>query len=206
MWRKIQINSNNVTINNISVINMTAYSSTYGRMVSRNNRFKKGGPVSVLGRARYRTIRNVYGVWSPTVGPISSFRLHIYVPSHMTEYCWLWHWTTNSPHLTSRVCTESTGLQKEFPHLRCAHAITISHVSPPPQSLRLTPVDNVKFREEILEFFYPEKADWRCWTCGLASNAKDFTQGSLTTVIPKNRPISVAFYDAHRDTEDIFSS
>ena len=41
------------------------------------------GPVSVLGRARSRTLRNVYGVGSPTVGPTSSsVRRHIYVPSH----------------------------------------------------------------------------------------------------------------------------
>ena len=39
---------------------------------------------SVLGRARLRTLRNVYGVGSPTVGPTSSsVRLHIYVPSHI---------------------------------------------------------------------------------------------------------------------------
>ena len=51
--------------------------------VSRNNR-KKGDPVSVLGRARKRTLLNVYGVGSPTVGSISSsIRLHIYVPSHI---------------------------------------------------------------------------------------------------------------------------
>ena len=30
--------------------------------------YKKVGPVSVLGRARERTLRNVYGVFSPTVG------------------------------------------------------------------------------------------------------------------------------------------
>ena len=46
--------------------------------------YKKVGPVSVFGRARKRTLRNVYDVWSPTVGPTSSsVRLHIYVPSHM---------------------------------------------------------------------------------------------------------------------------
>ena len=40
--------------------------------------YKKVGPVSVLGWARLRTLRNVYGVGSPTVGPTSSVRLHIY--------------------------------------------------------------------------------------------------------------------------------
>ena len=43
--------------------------------------------MSVLERARLRTLRNVYGVGSPTVGPTFSvrLRLHIYVPSHITE-------------------------------------------------------------------------------------------------------------------------
>ena len=42
---------------------------------------------SLLGRARLRTLRNVYGVGSPTVGPTSSsVRLHIYcVVTYMTE-------------------------------------------------------------------------------------------------------------------------
>ena len=45
---------------------------------------KKVGPVSVLGRARSKTLRNVFGVESPTVGPTSSsVRLYIYVPSHI---------------------------------------------------------------------------------------------------------------------------
>ena len=40
--------------------------------------------MSVLGRSRQRTLRNVFGVGSPTVGPTSSsVRLHIYVPSHI---------------------------------------------------------------------------------------------------------------------------
>ena len=40
--------------------------------------------MSMLGRARLRTLRNVYGVGSPTVGSTSSsIRLHIYVPSHI---------------------------------------------------------------------------------------------------------------------------
>ena len=43
--------------------------------------YKNGGPVSVLGRARYITLRNVVG--SPTVGSTSSIRLYIYVPSHI---------------------------------------------------------------------------------------------------------------------------
>ena len=30
--------------------------------------------------------------------------------------------------------------------------------------------------------------------------------GNLFTVIPRNRSISVAFYDAHRDKEDVLSS
>ena len=34
--------------------------------------------MSVLLLARYRTLRNVYGVGSPTVGPTSSVRLLIY--------------------------------------------------------------------------------------------------------------------------------
>ena len=29
------------------------------------------------------------------------------------------------------------------------------------------------------------------------------TTDNLFTVIPRNRPISVAFYDAHKDTEDL---
>ena len=37
---------------------------------SRNNRIKKGGPVLVLGRARIRSLRNVYGVGSPTAGSV----------------------------------------------------------------------------------------------------------------------------------------
>ena len=46
--------------------------------------YKKVGPVSVLGRARKKTLRNVYGVGSPSIGPTSSSsRLHIYVPSHI---------------------------------------------------------------------------------------------------------------------------
>ena len=54
--------------------------------VSRNNRIRLA-PVSVLGRACSRTLRNVYAVWSPTVGPTSSsVRLHIYVPSHIMIY------------------------------------------------------------------------------------------------------------------------
>ena len=52
----------------------------------------------------------------------------------------------------------------------------------------------------------------------LGSHAIDISFGSLTrpskhryratlfTVIPRNRPTSVAFYDAHGDTEDLFSS
>ena len=32
------------------------------------------------------------------------------------------------------------------------------------------------------------------------------TRVTLFTVIPRNRPISVAFYDAHGDTGDLFSS
>ena len=32
------------------------------------------------------------------------------------------------------------------------------------------------------------------------------TRATLFTVIPRNHPISVAFYDEHRDTEDLFSS
>ena len=48
--------------------------------VSRNNR-KKDGPVSVLGRARLRTLHYVYGVGSQTVGSTSSsVRLQVYVP------------------------------------------------------------------------------------------------------------------------------
>ena len=38
---------------------------------------EKSGPVSVLGRASLRTLRNVYGIGSPTVGSTSSIRLHI---------------------------------------------------------------------------------------------------------------------------------
>ena len=38
-----------------------------------------------------RTLHNVYGIGSPTVGPTSSFRLHIYVPSHIwLKYRWMW--------------------------------------------------------------------------------------------------------------------
>ena len=51
-------------------------------VVYRNNH-KKGDPVSMLRHARERTLRNVYGVGSPTVGPTSSVRLHIYVSSHI---------------------------------------------------------------------------------------------------------------------------
>ena len=41
-------------------------------------------PVSLLGRVRLRTLRNFYGVGSPTVGQTSSsVRLYIYVPSHV---------------------------------------------------------------------------------------------------------------------------
>ena len=32
------------------------------------------------------------------------------------------------------------------------------------------------------------------------------TRGQPSTVIPRNRPNSVAFYDAHGDTEGLFSS
>ena len=32
------------------------------------------------------------------------------------------------------------------------------------------------------------------------------TPANFFTVIPRNRPISVDFYDAHRNTEDLFSS
>ena len=50
--------------------------------VCRNHR--NVSPVSALERARERTLQNVYGVGSPTLGPTtSSFRLHIYVPSHV---------------------------------------------------------------------------------------------------------------------------
>ena len=58
------------------------------------------------------------------------------------------------------------------------------------------------------------QADWRrSWTYGRSPNAIDISQGSLTcpseqrqgtnlsTVISRNRPISVAFYDAHGDTK-----
>ena len=41
--------------------------------------------MSVLGRARWRTLRNAYGVGSPTVGTTSSVRLHICV---VTLYNW----------------------------------------------------------------------------------------------------------------------
>ena len=44
--------------------------------------------MSVFGRARLRTLRNVYIVGSPTVGPTSSsVRLRIYVPSHNIVDC-----------------------------------------------------------------------------------------------------------------------
>ena len=51
---------------------------------------------------------------------------------------------------------------------------------------------------------------------GRTPNAIDISYGSLTskhrhgatlfTVIPRIRPISVAFYDAHGDTDNLFSS
>ena len=63
------------------------------------------------------------------------------------------------------------------------------------------------------------EADWRrSWTYGRAPNAIDTFVGSLTclskhrhganllTVIPRNRSISVAFYDMHGEMEDLFSS
>ena len=58
----------------------------------------------------------------------------------------------------------------------------------------------------------------RSLTYGRAPNAIDISKGVLTcpskhrhganlfTVIPRNRPISVAFYNAHGDTEDLFLS
>ena len=45
---------------------------------------KKVDLVSVLGRARKRTVQNVNGVGSPSVGQTTSLvRMHIYVPSHI---------------------------------------------------------------------------------------------------------------------------
>ena len=41
--------------------------------------------MSVLGRARKRTLRNVYGVGSPTVGQNCSVRLHICAVTYITE-------------------------------------------------------------------------------------------------------------------------
>ena len=53
--------------------------------VSRNNR-KKGWPRVGVGRARYKTLRNVYGVGSPTVGSTSSsVRMHICAVTCLTE-------------------------------------------------------------------------------------------------------------------------
>ena len=40
----------------------------------------RGSLIFVLGRVLSRTLRNVYGVGSPTVGPTSSVHLNIYVP------------------------------------------------------------------------------------------------------------------------------
>ena len=56
--------------------------------VCRNHHIKKVGPVSVLGQARKGTLRNVYGVGSPTVGPTvsSSVRLHMYRVFHNICY------------------------------------------------------------------------------------------------------------------------
>ena len=62
------------------------------------------------------------------------------------------------------------------------------------------------------------QADWRSSTYGRAPNAIDISEGSLTcpskhrhgiplfTVIPRNRPILVAFNDTHGDTEGTFST
>ena len=54
-----------------------------------------------------------------------------------------------------------------------------------------------------------EQVDWRSWTYAI-----DISYGSLLcplkhganlfTVIPRNHPISVAFHDAHGDTEDLY--
>ena len=59
------------------------------------------------------------------------------------------------------------------------------------------------------------QADWRSWTYGRAPNVIYISLSSLTspskhrhgaTLLRWNRPISVAFYNAHGDTEDLFSS
>ena len=55
-------------------------------LICRNNR-KKVGPVSVLGRARLRTLQNVYGVGSPTVGTTFLFSSpeHLYAVTCIAE-------------------------------------------------------------------------------------------------------------------------
>ena len=62
------------------------------------------------------------------------------------------------------------------------------------------------------------QADWKSWTYSLTPNAIGISYGSLRClskhrhganllmVIPRNSPISVAFNDAHGDTEDLFFS
>ena len=52
-----------------------------------------------MGRHVKGIIRNVYGVGCTTVGQTSSVRLHIYVPSHMTEISFI---VTLNNQLTSR--------------------------------------------------------------------------------------------------------
>ena len=67
--------------------------------------YKKGGPVSVLERARIRTLRNVYGDGSPTVGTTSFFSppAHLCAVIYMNE---IWLIVTLNKQFTSPLSSE----------------------------------------------------------------------------------------------------
>ena len=60
-WTLVSVGTRGLRWEYILRIPMRVVKGVWNGVVSRNNR-KKVGPVSVLGRARYRTLRNVYGL------------------------------------------------------------------------------------------------------------------------------------------------